>query len=483
MLTSDATRLRGRTESTPGSTDAPVDATTRADVAMAPYATWMTVAAALAGALTAASTMDLMAGACGIAAATAAAAALFVRRVSAALAPTLGSLLLGAGFLVPVAGVGDGAVPWLLAILLQVAAALVLPRQLAFAVGAAPAAAAAAGTALRSIHEAWTTGLALLTIGILLAHILSDLLRGQDMARVPTPSQSGTSTPNLTGWTRIELDRVKVELDAVVNQLRQETSSRQQAEAQILAALQTKETFLATMSHELRTPLSQIIGYSELLMDESEGVDPAQLVGDIGRIHQAGMNLFDIIDNVLDLSRIEAGKASAVPETIALYPFIDLLTRNFAVQAQRRNNTLRLRCPEDIGAIVSDRAKLHTILRNLIGNACKFTENGTIRLGVEVDTNTSPPTYVFAVSDTGVGLDPADIERLFQPFQQADNSRTRRHDGPGLGLAISRHYAAMLGGELSVEGQPGAGATFTLRLPRAWPGARASGLIVMSIGV
>lgn len=467
---SDATRLEG-----------PTAAASPADVPTATYATWMAATAAVAAGLNVVSTMDPVAGVCGCAAALV--AALSVRRVGSTLAPSLGSLLLGAGLLVPVARVGGGAGLLLLAFLLQVAAPLVLPRQIAFVAVAATAVAVAAGTALRSMYEAWEAGLALLAIGALVVHILSDLLRRQDSLRLQIPSQAGTSAPSLTRWTRVELDRIKGELDVVVHQLRQETSSRQQAEAQILAALQTKEAFLATMSHELRTPLSQIIGYSELLMDESEGVDPTQLSGDVARIHQAGMNLFDIIDNVLDLSRIEAGKASAAPETIALYPFIDLLTRNFAVQAQRRSNTLRLRCPEDVGAIVSDRAKLHTILRNLIGNACKFTENGTIRLAVELDATTSPPTYVFTVSDTGIGLDPADIERLFQPFQQADNSRTRRHDGPGLGLAISRHYAVMLGGDLSVESQPGAGATFTLRLPRDWPDARASGLIVLSVGV
>ena len=454
------------------------------DVAPVNTTAGISVAAVVAAGLVVASDPGLLSGVCAFAAAATVAVALGLRRVVPDAGPALGVavLVLGAGFLAPVARAGTGVALVLLAFTVQLAAPLVLPSRLAFMVVIATAGAAAVGAGLRAPAEAWVVGVALLTLGAALVHVLAGALRQHDIIRMRSISQDDShSAPGLTRWTRIELDRVKGELDRVVDQLRQETSSRQQAEAQILAALETKEVFLATMSHELRTPLSQIIGYSELLMEESEGADPTQLTGDIGRIHQAGMNLFDIIDNVLDLSRIEAGKASVRPEVVSLYSFIDLLARNFAAQAQRRGNTLRLRCPEDIGTLVTDGGKLHAILKNLVGNACKFTENGTIRIAVELDLQAAP-AYVFIVSDTGIGLDATDIDRLFQPFQQADNSRTRRHDGPGLGLAISRHYAAMLGGELTVESELGVGSTFTLRLPRDWPDARANGLIVLSIG-
>jgi len=343
---------------------------------------------------------------------------------------------------------------------------------------------AAAAVQLRTGGGPLPLALLSLALGAAVVHVVH-VVRGAHAAAEPDargPGSPALQVTSLTGPTRLEVHRLRHELDLMTSQLRREASSRQSAEERLIEAFRAKETFLATMSHELRTPLSQIIGYSELLIEEAEDGASAELTGEVSRIHQAAMNLFDIIGNALDQSEINAGKVAVDPEPVEPLPFTEQLTQSFAAQARARGNTLRLRCPEGLAPIVTDRGKLHTILRNLLNNACKFTEGGTIRLSVALDASSPTPTYVFAVRDTGIGIRPEDMARLFQPFAQVDGSRTRRFDGAGLGLAVSRHFAAILGGELLAESTPGQGSTFTLRLPQAWLDLRSAGVIVRSFG-
>lgn len=195
------------------------------------------------------------------------------------------------------------------------------------------------------------------------------------------------------------------------------------------------------------------------------------------------MNLVEIVENVLDQSQLEAGVSSVQPEPVDIAELVDGLAHSYAAQACLRANTLRLRCPDDIGVICTDRTKLHTILKNLLSNACKFTENGTIRLAVEMDNASVVPEIVFSVSDTGIGISSEDMQRLFRPFLQVDGSTTRRFDGAGLGLAVSHQFCTMLNGRLTAASEPGAGSTFTVRLPVQWVDLRGAGALVKSIGV
>lgn len=273
-----------------------------------------------------------------------------------------------------------------------------------------------------------------------------------------------------------EVDKARIEALSARQALLHEVEIRKQAEVRALESLRTKDAFLAVMSHELRTPLNQILGYSEILLEESSGADPEQVRGDAERIRMAGRNLLEILDNTLDLANIEAGRETVQLEDVPVYDLMQEMADRYVAPLRMRNNTLRLRCAEGIGQLHTDRVKLRKILVALVSNACKFTQNGTIRLAV----SRGPLVMTFEVSDTGIGI-PADaLERIFDPFYQVDGSPTRHHDGAGVGLSLCQHFSAMLGGTIGVQSEPGKGSTFTLSLPLVLKDPRAEGHIVMS---
>ncbi|GGD99354.1 hypothetical protein GCM10011390_17690 [Aureimonas endophytica] len=227
-----------------------------------------------------------------------------------------------------------------------------------------------------------------------------------------------------------------------------------------------KSQFLANMSHELRTPLSAIIGYAEMIIEEAEdGAAPADLARDVAKIESNARHLLSLINDVLDLSKVESGKMDIYAETFDVAEIV----RDVAATAQRlvekKNNRLELRLAGAVGTLHSDVTKLRQILLNLLSNAAKFTQDGTITLGVERRAE----AMVFTVHDTGIGMTAEQLERLFQRFQQADASTTRKYGGTGLGLALTKAFSAMLGGEVSVTSEAGRGSTFTLTLPFAVP--------------
>jgi len=273
-----------------------------------------------------------------------------------------------------------------------------------------------------------------------------------------------------------ELERARVDALSAHQALLHEAELRKKAELRALESQRTKDAFLAVMSHELRTPLNQILGYSEILLEESDGAEPEQIRGDAERIRLASRNLVEILDNTLDLANIEAGREAVQLEDVPLYDFIQEVADRYVTPARTRGNTLRVRCAEDIGVMYTDRIKLRKILGALIGNACKFTQHGTIRLAV----TRKPLIMTFEISDTGVGIPAEALERIFEPFYQVDGSPTRRHDGAGVGLSLCQYFCAMLGGELRVQSEPGKGSTFTLSLPLTLKDPRAEGHIVMS---
>jgi signal transduction histidine kinase/DNA-binding response OmpR family regulator len=229
-------------------------------------------------------------------------------------------------------------------------------------------------------------------------------------------------------------------------------------------ANQAKSGFLANMSHELRTPLNAIIGYSEMLLEEAEEdseIRAEELAPDLQRILTSGRHLLALINNVLDLSKIETGRMTIFNETFEPAELLDEVIVSLQPMADKNGNSITLNCPAEIGTIHSDMTKFRQTFLNLISNACKFTQAGEITVDVEkIDDD-----VYFRVSDTGIGMDEEQCRTVFDAFVQADSSTTKKYGGTGLGLAISQQYCQLMGGELSVESQPGVGSTFTVRLP------------------
>jgi signal transduction histidine kinase len=238
------------------------------------------------------------------------------------------------------------------------------------------------------------------------------------------------------------------------------------ARDEALEANRAKSMFLANMSHELRTPMNAIIGYSEMLIEESAELTPAEFVPDLHKILASGTHLLALINDALDLSKIEAGKMNLVVAPFMIRPTVDAVITTVQPLLQKRGNQLVLHCPEAPIQIVSDEMRLRQILANLLSNAVKFTENGTITLSITSTTHNEVEHLVMAVSDTGIGMTPEQLGNLFRPFVQADNSTTRKYGGTGLGLAISRHFCQMMGGDLRVSSVPDAGSTFSVAIPR-----------------
>lgn len=234
---------------------------------------------------------------------------------------------------------------------------------------------------------------------------------------------------------------------------------------QALEASRAKSSFLANMSHELRTPLNAILGYSEMLREELEERDLLELAPDLEKINAAGRHLLALINSILDLSKIEAGKMELHMETIAVRRVVADIEELARPLADRNHNTLTVRCSEDAGRMVTDVTKLRQVLLNLVGNACKFTENGHVSVVIERYRPVDTDWIAFRVDDTGIGMTEEQVAGLFQDFQQADPSTTRKYGGTGLGLAISRRFTHMLGGDITVKSTPGKGSTFTVRLP------------------
>ncbi|MSV30377.1 MAG: PAS domain S-box protein, partial [Bryobacterales bacterium] len=227
------------------------------------------------------------------------------------------------------------------------------------------------------------------------------------------------------------------------------------------AANKAKSTFLANMSHELRTPLNAIIGYSEMLQEEAEDAGHAAYLPDLEKIHSAGAHLLELINAVLDISKVEAGKMDLYLETFAIPKVVNDVVAIIQPLVKKNGNTLRVNAPADLGSMHADVTKIRQSLFNLLSNACKFTEKGVISLDAVRDGE----WIVFRVSDSGIGMTPEQMDKLFEAFAQADSSTTRRYGGTGLGLAISRRFCRMMGGDITVESEAGKGTAFTIRVP------------------
>jgi len=227
------------------------------------------------------------------------------------------------------------------------------------------------------------------------------------------------------------------------------------------SANQAKSQFLASMSHELRTPLNAIIGYSEMLEEEAEEQGHADYVPDLRKIRSAGRHLLELINDVLDLSKIEAGRLELYLESFDLRAAVQDVATTVEPLVAKNGNRLVVDAPDPLGSIHSDLTRLRQVLLNLLSNASKFTEQGTITLAVRRDER----EVEIQVRDSGIGMTPEQMDRLFEPFSQADASTSRKYGGTGLGLAITRRFCQLMGGGIAVTSEPGRGSTFTVRLP------------------
>ncbi len=231
------------------------------------------------------------------------------------------------------------------------------------------------------------------------------------------------------------------------------------------ASSRAKSQFMANMSHELRTPLNAIIGYSELLEEEAGDLKLQSFVGDLRKIHQAGQHLLELINDVLDVSKAEAGKFELFLEEFEIGAVCWDAVNTVTPAAHKNGNIIELEIDPGIGRMYADEMKIRQILLNLLGNSCKFTHGGSIRLEASRFNDGSGDSVLLRVADTGIGMTSKQMERIFEPFVQADASTTREFGGTGLGLAITRLYSEMMGGTVMVESEPGVGSTFMLRLP------------------
>jgi signal transduction histidine kinase len=238
----------------------------------------------------------------------------------------------------------------------------------------------------------------------------------------------------------------------------------QEKSRQLAEASQHKSQFLANMSHELRTPLNAIIGVTEMLREDAEATK--QDIEPFDRVLGAGRHLLALINDILDLSKIEAGRMELHLETFPLVPVIQDVAKTIEPMASKSGNRLIIDCPADLGTIHADQTRFRQSLLNLASNANKFTEQGSIIVAVHQKRENGRDWITLAVADTGIGMTPEQMGKLFQEFSQASSTTASKYGGTGLGLAISRRFCQMMGGDITVESAPGKGSTFTIRLPR-----------------
>ncbi len=316
--------------------------------------------------------------------------------------------------------------------------------------------------------------------------VLSRLSRLSD--EVAEIGESGDLSLRVSAPGKDELSNLGTTINVMLGVLEQYEQELQRSTNEIQKAKETaeqanwsKSQFLANMSHELRTPMNAILGYSEMLQEEAIDCGQDGLVPDLQKINNAGRHLLGLINDILDLSKIEAGKMDLYPESFEIYTMIQDVSSTIQPLVEQNGNVLNIHCADTIGCLYADLTKTRQNLYNLLSNACKFTAQGTITLTVEKalgesnsqvsslnsKSSLNPQTsfLIFRVSDTGIGMTPEQIDKVFQAFTQADASTTRKYGGTGLGLAIAQKFCQMMGGTIAVESEYGKGSTFTMYLP------------------
>lgn len=261
-------------------------------------------------------------------------------------------------------------------------------------------------------------------------------------------------------------ETLEEKVEARTAELAQAMKDAEEARELAEIANQSKSTFLANMSHELRTPLNAIIGYSEMLVEEAQDMGEDQFGEDLFKIHSSGKHLLGLINDVLDISKIEAGKMELFLEDFAINTLVSDVCSTIKPLILKNKNNLELRCEEDMGEMHGDLTKVRQTLFNLLSNASKFTENGVISLSAEACVIKEREFIKFTVSDTGIGMSEEQLAKVWEAFSQADPSTTRKYGGTGLGLAITKRFCLMMDGDVLVKSEPNKGSAFTVILPR-----------------
>jgi signal transduction histidine kinase len=263
-----------------------------------------------------------------------------------------------------------------------------------------------------------------------------------------------------------EIETLGISFNSMTETLQQTHEELKAAKEMAESASRAKSSFLANMSHEIRTPLNAIIGYSEMLQEESEDLGYKNIVPDLRKINSAGKHLLGVISDILDLSKIEAGKMDLEPEIFDISGVILEITATMRPLVEKNGNRFNWHISHDLGAMKADRIRVKQIVYNLLSNAGKFTTQGMVVLEIKKASRSGQEFIQFSVIDTGIGISAEQQETLFQDFRQGDASTTRRYGGTGLGLAITKRICEMMGGEITVKSKLGKGSRFTVRIPR-----------------
>lgn len=298
------------------------------------------------------------------------------------------------------------------------------------------------------------------------------ILTGEDRAFLNTvANQVGTAIYNSRLFEQVQDYTTNLEREVAARTADLTAANEKLKTARDLAneASRAKSAFLANMSHELRTPLNAILGYSELLQEEAQDMQP-DFIPPLQKINTAGRHLLNLLSGILDLSKIEAGKMLLQPENFKVSHLVDEVANTILPLVEKNTNRLEVICPDNPGTMWADMTKVRQVLYNLLSNACKFTDKGLIKLEVRREVIESADWITFKVRDTGIGISPETMKKLFNEFTQADASTTRKYGGTGLGLVISQRFCQMMGGQITAESEPGKGSTFTIHLPAHIPG-------------